>query len=148
MKWRFRKSKKILPGIKLNLTSKGLSANIGIKGANIHIGKDGKHLNLGIPGTGISSRTKMGGNAHQHTQTYSYFCPSCDLQVDPSQNFCGGCGSKFLENQPLTPQAQAAFLASQNTYIEPPPFSFWKKALIAICVIGTILFFIWLTLAR
>jgi type II secretory pathway pseudopilin PulG len=108
MKWRFRKSKKILPGVKLNITNKGISANIGIKGANVHLGKKGAHLNLGIPDTGISSRTKIGGQSaeqnDQNATTYTYSCPVCDTQVDPySVKFCPSCGGKFAEGQPLLP---------------------------------------------
>jgi hypothetical protein len=60
MKFRFRKTKKIMPGIKLNVTNKGISANVGIKGANVGIGKKGTHVNVGAPGTGISGRQKIG----------------------------------------------------------------------------------------
>ena len=47
---RFRKTKKILPGVKLNLSKSGVSVTAGVKGASI---------NLGIPGTGISKRDKL-----------------------------------------------------------------------------------------
>ena len=42
MGFRFRKSIKILPGLKLNLTHKGItSASIGKPGASLNIGKKG-----------------------------------------------------------------------------------------------------------
>lgn len=56
---RFRKTKKILPGVKLNLSKSGVSVTAGVKGASINIGKDGVYRNLGIPGTGISKRDKL-----------------------------------------------------------------------------------------
>ena len=59
MRFNFRKRKKVLPGVYLNFSKKGISANIGRKGANVSIGSKGTHLNLGIPGTGIYSRRKI-----------------------------------------------------------------------------------------
>ena len=55
MGFRFRKSIKILPGLKLNLTHKGItSASIGKPGASLNIGKKGTRNSIGIPGTGLS----------------------------------------------------------------------------------------------
>ncbi|QOW47648.1 MULTISPECIES: DUF4236 domain-containing protein [Acinetobacter] len=55
MGFRFRKRIKILPGVELNLTHKGISsASIGKKGASLNIGKKGIRTNVGIPGTGLS----------------------------------------------------------------------------------------------
>jgi len=51
---KFRKTKKILPSVKLNISKSGVSVTTGIKGASINIGKNGVYRNLGIPGTGIS----------------------------------------------------------------------------------------------
>ncbi len=59
MGFKFRKSIKLLPGVKLNLGKKGISSiSIGKKGATINITKKGIKTNLGIPGTGISYTTK------------------------------------------------------------------------------------------
>jgi hypothetical protein len=60
MKFKFRKSKKLLPGLKVNVTNKGISANIGGKRTNLGVGKRGTFLNTSIPKTGISGRQKMG----------------------------------------------------------------------------------------
>lgn len=55
MGFRFRKSIKILPGLKLNLTHKGItSASIGKPGASLNIGKKGTRTSIGIPGTSLS----------------------------------------------------------------------------------------------
>src|SRR5215204_5487484 len=63
MTWRFRKSVKLFPGVRLNLTNRGISTTVGVRGlASVNIGTRGTHLNLGVPGTGLSSRTKFGGS--------------------------------------------------------------------------------------
>jgi hypothetical protein len=62
---RFRKSVKIAPGIKINLSKSGVSTTIGGKGISANIGSRGAFLNTGIPGTGISARHKLAGGTAQ-----------------------------------------------------------------------------------
>ena len=62
MSFRFRKRVKVMPGIYLNISKKGVSTTIGPRGASINLGKNGTYLNSSIPGTGISNRTKLFGN--------------------------------------------------------------------------------------
>lgn len=110
MKWLFRITRKLFPGVKLTITNKSVSANIGIKGANIGIGKRGAHLNVSIPGTGLHSRTKLSGGIARPAKkpAYSYFCPVCDTKVDPKSKFCSQCGGKFAEGQSLIPPVAEA----------------------------------------
>jgi len=59
MSWGFRKRIKIIPGVHINLSGKGISTTIGIPGASINVNQDGIHHNLGIPGTGLYSKDKI-----------------------------------------------------------------------------------------
>lgn len=60
MGWRFRKSFKILPGVRINIGKKGLtSTTIGKRGLTTSVGKKGIFQNIGIPGTGLSYRGKI-----------------------------------------------------------------------------------------
>jgi len=59
MGFRFRKSIKILPGIRLNLSKSGLSATIGKPGASVNISERGTRGTVGLPGTGISYSEKL-----------------------------------------------------------------------------------------
>jgi len=61
MALRFRKSIKLAPGIRMNLSGSGASWTFGPRGASIGVGKRGTFLNSGIPGTGLSSRTQLSG---------------------------------------------------------------------------------------
>ena len=54
MPFRFRKSFKILPGVKINLSKSGVSTSLGGRGASVNLGKRGIRTTVGIPGTGIS----------------------------------------------------------------------------------------------
>lgn len=55
---RFRKSIKLAPGVRWNLSG---SWTLGVRGASINVGKQGAFLNAGIPGSGISARTRLSG---------------------------------------------------------------------------------------
>ncbi len=57
----FRKSVKILPGVRLNFSRSGVSTTIGVRGASVNLGRRGTFLNTGIPGTGIWRRDRIEG---------------------------------------------------------------------------------------
>jgi hypothetical protein len=54
MGFRFRKSFQLIPGLKLNVGTGGLSLTAGVPGMSVGIGQRRTSLNLGIPGTGLS----------------------------------------------------------------------------------------------
>ena len=60
MGWRFRKSFRVIPGVRLNLSRSGLSASIGGAPFTVNIGPRGVMNTLSIPGTGISYRGHVG----------------------------------------------------------------------------------------
>jgi hypothetical protein len=59
MALRFRRTMKIAPGIRLNLTKKGISARVGPKGAGVTIGTSGTTVSAGIPGSGLHVSQKV-----------------------------------------------------------------------------------------
>lgn len=54
MPFRFRKSFRIAPGVKINLSKTGTSLSLGGKGASVNIGRKRVRTTVGLPGTGIS----------------------------------------------------------------------------------------------
>lgn len=55
MGFNFRKSLKIVPGVRLNITKKGVSSvSLGGKCAHVNLGKKGTRTTVGMPGTGLS----------------------------------------------------------------------------------------------
>lgn len=56
---RFRKSIKVAPGVRLNVSKSGVSTTIGVRGASVNVGKQGVYGNVGIPGTGLSVRERL-----------------------------------------------------------------------------------------
>ena len=79
MGFRFRKSVKILPGVRVNISKKGVSSvSVGKRGASINVGKNGTHANVGLNGTGLSYRTKLSSGTS-------------------SSDARGGCASFFIK---------------------------------------------------
>lgn len=56
MGFRFRKSVRLFPGVRLNLGKSGMSVSVGGPGAIVNFGPRHTALTLGIPGTGLSYR--------------------------------------------------------------------------------------------
>ncbi len=59
MAWRFRHSFKVIPGVRLNLSKRGLSASIGGAPFTVNLGPRGVYGTASLPGTGISLREKL-----------------------------------------------------------------------------------------
>jgi hypothetical protein len=57
MGFRFRKSIRLFPGLRINLSESGASISIGKPGATMNISDKGARTTLGLPGTGISYTT-------------------------------------------------------------------------------------------
>lgn len=51
---RFRKSIRLFPGVRINLSKGGVSASVGRPGATINIGRKGVRSTVGLPGSGLS----------------------------------------------------------------------------------------------
>lgn len=69
MSFRFRKSVKIAPGIRVNFSKSGVSTSIGKRGATVNLSKRGTRVTAGLPGTGLSA-SKLYPSKKQ-TQSYA-----------------------------------------------------------------------------
>lgn len=84
MGWSFRRRIKVIPGVYLNVSKRGVSTTVGVRGASLTFRGDGKYANVGIPGTGISIRQKLSGRRSENLSSFSDI-PSVDTpQHDPS----------------------------------------------------------------
>lgn len=59
MAWSYRKRIKVIPGVHLNFSKRGISTTIGVKGASINFSKSGTTLNTNV--LGFSNRHKLSG---------------------------------------------------------------------------------------
>jgi len=66
MAFRFRRSFKVAPGIRLNVGKRGFSTSIGTRGARVTVGGSrGVTTTVGIPGSGLSYTSRMSGSARR-----------------------------------------------------------------------------------
>jgi hypothetical protein len=74
MGWRFRRSLRILPGVRLNISKRGLSSvSVGRRGLTLNVGRKGTKGTIGLPGTGISYTTPV-----QHLPSVQHPAPAHD----------------------------------------------------------------------
>jgi len=98
MGFRFGRSIKIMPGVRLNVSSRGLGVSAGVPGARIGIGPGGRVTRtLSIPGTGLShvSTLSGGGGGRRGTGTRS----------SASTRSSAGSSSKSATRRPTPPPA-------------------------------------------
>lgn len=63
MGFRLHKSLKVAPGIRLNLSTRGVSTSFGVRGARVNVGHGRVNTTVGVPGTGLSHRTSTSTKA-------------------------------------------------------------------------------------
>lgn len=65
---RFRRSIKVAPDVKLNLSKSGVSTTVGPRGIHFTFNKHGIRRSIGIPGTGLSEvdYIKKNGSTEEH----------------------------------------------------------------------------------
>lgn len=110
MAFRFKKSFKIAPGIKLNVGKKSFGFSAGIKGARIGVNsKKGLYASGGIPGTGISQTNYLNKSENIIEITAKSIsnvpCPNCNtimgspkssgLIFKKSHYICPNCQKKW-----------------------------------------------------
>lgn len=77
MGFKFRRSVKIAPGVKVNLSNKGAGVSVGGKGARVSVGPSGTRFTSSIPGTGLSYEKRLSNkNKNTGTQQYSQGQPA------------------------------------------------------------------------
>jgi hypothetical protein len=59
MALRFRRTVKLAPGVRLNITKLGISARMGPKGLGVTVGTSGTTVSAGIPGSGLHVSKKV-----------------------------------------------------------------------------------------
>ena len=94
MGWRFHKSIKILPGIKLNVGKKGISSiSVGPRGAKLNVGKNGTRLTTGIPGSGLYYTTRLDKPVSKGMTE----CPFCGHHMRKQWDACPKCKTSLVK---------------------------------------------------
>ncbi|MBW3522297.1 MULTISPECIES: DUF4236 domain-containing protein [unclassified Chryseobacterium] len=112
MGWSYRKRIKIIPGVHLNISKRGISTSIGIKGASFNFSSSGTRLNTSV--LGFSNSYKISGSSSQRNTSQSYPDPqplytqlsdnifSANLHEITSQNMAGIKESILVAQQQKT----------------------------------------------
>lgn len=96
---RFRKSKKLMPGVKLNISKNSVGVSVGVKGARISVNSKGRVTkSIGIPGTGISSVTTTKLNSKK-------------VQPHPAKPSSAKNTSSNIQNKPKKSMVRKIFAA-------------------------------------
>ena len=103
MGWRFHKSIRILPGIRINFGKKGItSATMGRGWFSTNISKKGVRHNFNLPGTGISYQTKpVPFHLSNQSRTFNpvgkglpfWTCSNCNFVNPQGQTHCSQCSN-------------------------------------------------------
>lgn len=68
MGWSFRKSKKLIPGVRATLSHRGLGFRLGSRHAGVSVTPTGARVSGSIPGTGVSVRKELGTKSRRTKQ--------------------------------------------------------------------------------
>ncbi|PFC85187.1 hypothetical protein CN272_22305 [Bacillus anthracis] len=68
MGFKFRKSIKVAPGVKVNLSRKGVGVSAGVKGARVSTGPSGTRITTSVPGTGLSYEKRLSSKKGKKSQ--------------------------------------------------------------------------------
>jgi hypothetical protein len=71
MGFRFRRSIKLFPGVRINLSKSGTSVSVGKPGATVNIGHGRTTTTVGLPGTGLSYRTSKANSENTDSSAES-----------------------------------------------------------------------------
>ncbi|MCB9085235.1 MAG: DUF4236 domain-containing protein [Bdellovibrionaceae bacterium] len=171
MSFRFRRSVKIAPGLRLNVGKTGMSVSAGVRGARVTIGKRGVTKTLGIPGTGISYSTRTssssrGMRAEERRIEKELRIASAEAELDQEQR----AYEQFTKIHAFAPEATVKEewhkLLCERDFspaiygLESPSLkrlvsdhrkkfiyefkkSYWTKAYLALLLTSTVLYFIY-----
>src|SRR5258706_15241308 len=63
---RFRRTFKILPGVKINVSRHGVSTTVGTRGMHLTFNRYGVRQSVGLPGSGVSETSYLVGGGQQN----------------------------------------------------------------------------------
>lgn len=128
MAWHFRKSFKLLPGIRLNLSKKGISSlSVGPRGAKLNISDKGTRLTTSIPGTGISHTVQLTKRLDKPVGNTMTECPFCGHRMRKQWNACPTCKNSLIQTTEPPRTDETTIIDAESHFIDdkkmiaPPP---------------------------
>lgn len=145
MGFRFRRSVKIAPGIRINIGTKGFSSvSIGGRGCRTTFSSKGVRNTVGLPGTGLSYTTYSSYKSDNQSNTvsdipYTPKCPYCGHNMRKAWEYCPKCKGYLLQ----TPEAEYSdtpedIQVNDTATIEPDNKQSCCGCLVIVFIIGFI----------
>lgn len=128
--FRFRKSIKLAPGIKINLNKKSVSLTTGIKGFHHTIGTRGSQTTIGLPGTGLSythvtprksNSTSATSSARRSTSSKMSVCQNCGHRMRKQWDNCPKCHYPLTEQLTSTAEVEDFSSITENQNFSNSP---------------------------
>ncbi|MDP1769709.1 MAG: DUF4236 domain-containing protein [Nitrospirota bacterium] len=117
MSLRFRKSFKLAPGLRLNMSKSGFGLSVGPRGASMSFGPSGTYRNINLPG-GFSLRDRVGGTSQRHSASHSSDSQKVSVTVRLGLQDDGTVIFKDPEGHPLAPSLQEIAKKQQGETIK------------------------------
>lgn len=95
MALRFRRSFKIVPGVRLNLSGKGASVSLGSRGFHYTIGQQGTRTTVGLPGSGVSWTTYQPYPRRNNSSVPDHRMGHVDKSISDEPTGAGGDATVF-----------------------------------------------------
>lgn len=126
--FRFRKSIKLAPGIKINLNKKSVSLTTGVKGFHHTVGTRGSQTTIGLPGTGLSythvsprksssASASAGNTTRRSSGSKMTVCPNCGHRMRKQWDNCPKCHYPLTVPTTATAEADDFTAISENQYL-------------------------------
>lgn len=114
---RFRKSFKLAPGLRLNMSKSGFGLSVGPRGASMSFGPSGTYRNVNLPG-GFSFRDRVGGTSQRHSDSRSSDSQKVSVNVSIGLEDDGTVIFKDRDGNPLSPSLQDVAKKQQGETIK------------------------------
>lgn len=101
MAFRFRRSIRLAPGLRLNVGKRGVSLSAGPRGASLTVGQRGTYTNFGLPGTGLSVRQRVSGTSSKPRRAKQGATEQVKLSINIHLDDDGNVEFKDLTGNPL-----------------------------------------------
>ena len=116
MGFRFRRSFRIAPGLRLNFSKSGISTSIGGRGATYNIGPKGTRKTVGLPGTGLFwTQSKSYGTTSSSPNQAALSQPSGQASKGCGWALVGSIATLVLIAIMRTPTTSSVPVASAST---------------------------------
>lgn len=122
MGFRARKSFKVMPGVRMTVSPRGVSTRVGVRGAGVSLGSDGRvRSSVGIPGSGVGYTHVHGSRSRGARPSGRVAAPPAPAAKPASPGLLAPKWEKALHKTLVVNRDYAGLLAVAEQYPEARP---------------------------